>query len=62
MRRKNIKIAGIQETNAGVDCRENRGGYTWFFSGREKTIEGYTAGVGMVVSNTYMKYVAEMNI
>jgi hypothetical protein len=42
------------------DCRENRWEYIWFFSGREQTIEGYTAGVGIVIHNKLIKHIVDI--
>ncbi len=53
MKLKDITIVLLQETRIGEDSRESRGEYTWYFSGRERTLPGYTAGVGIAIKTEW---------
>jgi len=59
MKSKNLAITGMQETRNKQNSRETRKQYTWFFSG-EGGREEYTAGVGAVISNKYLKYIEDI--
>ena len=61
MKEDDIQIAGLLETRIGRNQKEARGEYTWFLSGGSKTIEEkYTARVGFVINNKFMKFVEDI--
>ena len=51
-----IDIANILETRVGVNSREARKGYTWYFSGENQHVKDDTAGVAIVVTNEMVKF------
>ena len=60
---KNIKILALQETRIDTNSRESRGEHTWYMSGEIKIIareDNYTAGVGFVINNKYIKYLEDV--
>ena len=59
MEQNNIMILALQETHIASNTREEREQYTWFFSGEGGRKE-YTAGVGFVVHNKFMKYILDI--
>jgi len=59
MAEKEIDILCLQETRNNQNSRESRKSYTWFFSG-EGGREEYTAGVGMVINNNFLKYIEDI--
>ena len=59
MTEKEIDILCLQETRNKQNSRESRKSFTWFFSG-EGGREEYTAGVGMVINNNFLKYVEDI--
>ena len=59
MKQKDVHILAIHETHMGLNTRESRNQYTWYFSGEESR-QGYVAGVGFVKRNHYLKYVLAM--
>ena len=59
MSEKEIDILCLQETRNNQNSRESRKSYTWFFSG-EGGREEYTAGVGMVINNNFLKYIEDI--
>jgi exonuclease III len=60
MKGQNTCILTLQETHVGVNSKETRAQYTWYFSGEQKCREGYTAGVGFVIRNDYLQYVEDI--
>jgi exonuclease III len=59
MTEKEIDILCLQETRNNQNSRESRKSYTWFFSG-EGGRQEYTAGVGMVINNNFLKYIEDI--
>ena len=62
MKKEDINILAIQETRTDTNSREARGAYTWYLSGEYKTKQDqtYTAGVGFVIDNKFIKYVEDV--
>ena len=60
MKQKDISIAMIQETRIGTNSRESRNEYTWFFSGEKQHQNNYIAGVGIVVKNSILKHLIDI--
>ena len=58
--KRGISIAAIQETRIGMNTRESRKGYTWYYCGENGTIQGYTAGVAIVVENNLVKHILDI--
>ena len=49
-------ILALHETRINTNSREARGSYTWYMSGEGKPKdEQYTAGVGFVIDNKFVK-------
>jgi len=60
MKKNDIKILALQETNTKQNAKEARKEYTWYFSGENsQTNSTWTQGVGFVISNDFAKYVEE---
>ena len=59
MKKRQIAILGLQETRHNQNSKETRKQYTWFFS-EEGARKEYTAGVGIVISNKYLKYIKDV--
>ena len=63
MRRHNIKILAVQETQIATNEVETRKGYIWYFggSGAETEVEQhFFRGVAIVVSNEFRNYVIDV--
>ena len=61
MKKNNIKILALQETYIKQNTKEARKEYTWYFSGEnQQNDSSWTAGVGFVISNDYVKYIEEI--
>ena len=59
----NIKTLALQETRMKQNTKEARSKFTWFLSGEIQhtvTDTNYTAGVGIVVSNDFVKYIDDI--
>lgn len=51
----------LQETKVKENTKEARKQFTWYFSGeKQHTKSEYTAGVGFVISNDFVKYVEDI--
>ena len=59
MKSKDIKILALQETRVNQNTRESRKQYTWFFSGEGGRKE-YTGGVAIIVHNSYLQYIEDI--
>lgn len=55
-----IDIAAVQETRTPNDTREVRKRYTWFYSGSNRTLEGYTDGAAIVIKNEGMQNIEDI--
>ena len=60
MTRKNIRILCLQETRCRENIRESRKNYTWFFSGEGGNTTTYTPGVGLVMHNSFLQYIEDI--
>ena len=62
MKENEIMVLAIQDTRIEQNQKEARGAYTWYMSGetKQKDIEKYTAGVGLVIDNNFAKYVEDV--
>ena len=61
MGKRNINIAGIQETHQTINSWENRKNYKWFHSGEENGKEGSRhAGVAFIVHNELLNYIKDI--
>ena len=62
MKDNDIMVLALQETSIGINQKEPRKAYTWYMSGETKQIEieRYTAGVGFVINNKFVKYVEDI--
>ena len=61
MGKRNIKIAGIQDTHQTINSVENRNNYKWFHSGEKNGEEGSRyAGVAFVVHNELLNYIKDI--
>ena len=60
MKKHNIRIMVLQETYVKQNTREVRKGFTWYFSGENKTGREWTAGVAIIVETTYVKYIEDI--
>jgi len=61
MKKHDIKILALQKTNTKQNAKEARKEYTWYFSGETKQTDStWTAGVGSVISNDFVKYIEEI--
>ena len=62
MKDNGIMVLALQETRIEQNQKEARGAYTWYMSGetKQKEIEKYTAGVGLVIDNNFAKYVEDV--
>ena len=60
MKANQIDIAHLQETRLGENSREARKEFTWFFSGENRIQNEYTAGVGIIVKNTNLQYLEDI--
>ena len=62
MNENEIMVLALQDTRIEQNQKEARGAYTWYMSGetKQKDIEKYTAGVGLVIDNNFAKYVEDV--
>ena len=62
MKENDIKILAIQETRINTNSKEARGAYTWYMSGEggKTKDQKYTAGVGFVIDNKFVKYIEDV--
>ena len=62
MKENEIMVLAIPDTRIEQNQKEARGAYTWYMSGetKQKDIEKYTAGVGLVIDNNFAKYVEDV--
>ncbi len=62
MKENEIMVLAIQDTRIKQNQKEARGAYTWYMSGenKQKEIEKYIAGVGIVIDNNFAKYVEDV--
>ena len=62
MKANDVKILAIQETRINTNSKEARGSYTWYLSGEggKTKDQTYTAGVGFVIDNKFIKYVEDV--
>lgn len=60
MKDNEIRIAVIQETRIAQNAREARKEYTWYFSGENPIMAGYTAGVAIVIDNKLIKHIVDI--
>ena len=59
MKQKKIGIMGLHETRIGINSREARKEYTWYFSGEKSRETNYTAGVAIVIANDWVKFIID---
>lgn len=59
MLKSKIDILFLQEANTKLDYQDTRKEFTWFFSGTN-TSEDRTHGVGIVISNQLLNYMADI--
>jgi exonuclease III len=62
MKENDIMILALQETRINTNSKEARGSYTWYLSGEggKTKNQTYTAGVGFVIDNKYIKYIEDV--
>jgi exonuclease III len=60
MKKKGVKILFLQETYVKQNSRESRDNYTWYFSGENPILETWTAGVGVVIENSLVKNILDI--
>ena len=62
MKENEIMVLALQDTRIEQNQKEARGAYTWYMSGenKQKEIEKYVAGVGLVIDNNFAKYVEDV--
>ena len=54
------KNNGATRTYVKQNTREVRKGFTWYFSGENKTGREWTAGVAIIVETSYVKYIEDI--
>lgn len=59
MKQEHVKIVCLRETRAKQNTRETKKDYTWFFGGERGRPE-YTAGVAIVVHNSYLQDIEDI--
>ena len=59
VQRKQVSIVGLQETGSRHNTKQSRNQSTWPFNG-EGSREGFTAGVAVVISNSFLQYAQDI--
>ena len=61
MKKDSINTLGLQETRANQNTRETRKQYTWF-SSSERGRKEQTHGVGVIIHNSFMQYIEDIEL